>query len=268
MSFEENCRRENTCPGHPAHKWALPDSDKMVECINCGQFRNGGYIYLKNYSPLFVQKITNHFPFEFSSIHRNRIDALCEAKSCGFNYNDLLSVVIVNHYTSEESPTENGFWIPDWNTAEPYLSDISDKKRIQRIKFKNKCTKFAVFSTSEIQKFKGMTEELISTGLLEKALKQGYKVFVVTTRNQFRDSSDKWWQDKVIKVYTGYTNGGATDEGMISVWKQFYQDFGIDLNLLEIKTDRWTDYHNNLSRFGFKKGIDFCENGKKPVELY
>ena len=120
MSFEENCVKENTCPGQNNHIWSLPDSNKMVECINCGQYRNGGYIYLRKHSPLFVQKLIDYFPFEFGSIHSTRIDALCEGKLYGFKYNDLISVVIVHHYTSEESPTGNQFYIPDWNTAESY----------------------------------------------------------------------------------------------------------------------------------------------------
>lgn len=238
----------------------------MVDCVNCGQCRNGGYIYLKNYSPLFARKSTEHFPFEFGSIHATRIDALIEAKSYGFKYNDLISVVIISHYSSEESPTGNGFYIPDWNTAEPYTFDISDKKRIQRIKFKNKCKKFAVFNTSEIQKFKGMSDELVSTGLLEKALEQGYAVFVVTTRNQFSDT-DKWWRKLVMRTYTGHTGNGMTDEGMISTWKRFYQDFNIDLNLLKVG-DRWMDYQDNLSRFGIKRGIDFAKNKRYPVEMF
>ena len=45
--------------------------------------------------------------------------------------------------------------------------------------------KIAVFSTSEIQKFEGMTRNLISTGLLEKAIKLGYTVFVITSRTKF-----------------------------------------------------------------------------------
>ena len=70
----------------------------------------------------------------------------------------------------------------------------------------------AVFTTSDIQRFKSNLEELESTGKLEKAIEQGYEVFVITSRTGFKPQIDDWWMNQVSKVYTGYTGGCAKIE--------------------------------------------------------
>lgn len=151
----------------------------------------------------------------------------------------------------------------------PLIKGKLMNKQIQRIKFINKCKKIAVFSTSEIQGFdyRNNSSEIVSTGLLESALSQKYTVYVITTRTNFRDDIDSWWQSKVKKIYTGYTGYGANDKGFIQSWKTLYTDLGIDLNLLVLSyrnnqeyfldSQSWLDYQNNLSRFGIKRGRDF-----------
>ena len=142
------------------------------------------------------------------------------------------------------------------------------KKQIQRIKFINRCKKIAVFSTSEIQGFdyRNNSSEIVSTGALEAALSQKYTIYVITTRTNFRDNIDSWWQSKVKKIYTGYTGHGANDKEYIQTWKTLFTDLGIDLNLLilrQFNTEHffdqhsWLDYQNNLHRFGIKQGKDF-----------
>jgi len=133
----------------------------------------------------------------------------------------------------------------------------------------------AVFTTSDIQRFKGTSDELESTGKLEKAISQGYEVFVITTRTRFKPEIDSWWQNQVSNVYTGYTGNGATDSGMIETYKRFYRDQHIDIDQIVIGKrgcdtkemseyhekfpleDRWTSYENELRYFGFKTGKDF-----------
>ncbi len=133
----------------------------------------------------------------------------------------------------------------------------------------------AVFTTSDIQRFKGMSDTLESTGKLEKAIEQGYEVFVITTRTVFKPEIDDWWRNQVSKVYTGYTGQGATDSGMIETYKRFYRDQNINpdnmiLGRIGCHTkedseyfdkfppeDRWTTFENKLKYYGFKTGRDF-----------
>lgn len=139
--------------------------------------------------------------------------------------------------------------------------------------------KIAVFSTSEIQKFEGMTRNLISTGLLEKAIKLGYTIYVITSRTKFSELDD-WWLSKIEKLYTGYNGYGAGDVAFIETWKQFYQDRGIDLNDLKIRRienelsdsqidqgTSWMEYQNNLKIFGIKRGIDFIEKDQDVFDV-
>lgn len=132
----------------------------------------------------------------------------------------------------------------------------------------------AVFTTSDIQIFKGMSDDLESTGKLEKAIEQGYEVFVITTRTIFKPEIDDWWRNQVSKVYTGYTGQGATDSGMIETYKRFYRDQNIDpdtmiLRQITCETEqqskysnysreiRHMDYADRLQVYGFKTGRDF-----------
>lgn len=130
----------------------------------------------------------------------------------------------------------------------------------------------AVFTTSDIQRFKGMSDDLESTGKLENAIKQGYEVFVITSRTRFFPKIDDWWMNQVSKVYTGYTGGCATDKGMIETYKRFYRDQNIDMTPRMIgpytredsefydkfpEEGRWTNYENKLKHYGFKTGRDF-----------
>ena len=133
----------------------------------------------------------------------------------------------------------------------------------------------AVFTTSDIQRFKSNLEELESTGKLEKAIEQGYEVFVITSRTGFKPQIDDWWMNQVSKVYTGYTGGCATDKGMIETYKRFYRDQNIDpdnmivgfIGPLTEKDSKfeekypleisWMDYQNKLGHYGFKTGKDF-----------
>lgn len=134
--------------------------------------------------------------------------------------------------------------------------------------------KKAVFTTSDIQRFKGMSDTLESTGKLEKAIEQGYEVFVITTRTRFFPENDDWWRNQVSKVYTGYTGNGATDLGMIEAYKRFYRDQNIDpdtmiLRQITCETEqqskysnysreiRHMDYADRLQVYGFKTGRDF-----------
>jgi hypothetical protein len=133
----------------------------------------------------------------------------------------------------------------------------------------------AVFTTSDIQRFKGMSDILESTGKLEKAIEQGYEVFVITSRTVFKPEIDDWWRNQVSKVYTGYTGQGATDSGMIETYKQFFRDHNIDpddmiLGFIGCHTEKdskfyseyqpkisWMDYADRLQVYGFKIGKDF-----------
>ena len=133
----------------------------------------------------------------------------------------------------------------------------------------------AVFTTSDIQIFKGMSDDLESTGKLEKAIEQGYEVFVITTRTIFKPEIDDWWRNQVSKVYTGYTGQGATDSGMIETYKRFYRDQNIDPDDMVIgqigchneeyseflerypHNIHWMDYADKLEHYGFKTGRNF-----------
>lgn len=117
----------------------------------------------------------------------------------------------------------------------------------------------AVFTTSDIQRFKGMSDTLESTGKLEKAIEQGYEVFVITTRTVFNPEIDDWWRNQVSGIYTGYIGYGATDKGMIETYKQFYRDQNInpDEVITKFPEITWVDYAVSLEFHGFKRGKDF-----------
>ena len=132
----------------------------------------------------------------------------------------------------------------------------------------------AVFTTSDIQRFKGMSDELESTGKLENAISQGYEVFVITSRTVFKPEIDDWWRNQISKLYTGYTGGGAQDSGLIETYKRFYRDQNIDpdnmiLRKITCETEqdskysqyareiRHMDYADRLEVYGFKTGKDF-----------
>ena len=133
----------------------------------------------------------------------------------------------------------------------------------------------AVFTTSDIQRFKGMSDELESTGKLENAISQGYEVFVITSRTVFKPEIDDWWRNQVSKVYTGYTGGGAHDSGLIETYKRFYRDQNIDPDNMILRRigchteedSKWfdkypfepahMDYADRLEVYGFKTGKDF-----------
>lgn len=55
-------------------------------------------------------------------------------------------------------------------------------------------SKVAVFTTSEIQQLRH-PHSYVSTGALERAIRQDYKVYVVTTRTKL-NKYDQWWLER------------------------------------------------------------------------
>ena len=120
--------------------------------------------------------------------------------------------------------------------------------------------KIAVFTTSDIQvpwKWDGYTfiteiegTEIYSTGALEYALKEGYTVYVMTSRREF-GIHDEWWMSKVNSIRNGYyKGGGASDLGSIEAWKALYRQ----LNLPYQEYDTWMKYYDSLPEFGIQTG--------------
>ncbi len=156
--------------------------------------------------------------------------------------------------------------------------------------------KIAVFTTSDIQShasnvrcyvkkplhtsqvdFGGKVHEYASWGVLEKALEQGYHVYVVTTRTFF-STHDDWWLELVAEqpkksgfplpeksidsrcicygnVVLAGPCLGLNDEYTMQDWRDFIRDrLGLEPNP-EART--WLDLQEGLIRHDIKLGRHF-----------
>lgn len=95
--------------------------------------------------------------------------------------------------------------------------------------------KIAIFTTSDIWKYAppGNPMERVSTGKLEAAIEQGYKVLVASTRTELGDC-DQWWL-KLVGIENVFmadeTLNTGDDESMQeyfnSGWKRLFKRLGV-----------------------------------------
>lgn len=110
--------------------------------------------------------------------------------------------------------------------------------------------RIAIFSTSDIQQYVGADTYLkarpgnlrkaveddtflMSTGNLERAVRLGFDIFVVTTRPKF-SSTDDWWkvyvsEDQILTPDTRQDAMFANSPGLIAPWIRLFEKLGIPL---------------------------------------
>jgi hypothetical protein len=105
--------------------------------------------------------------------------------------------------------------------------------------------------------------EVYSTGALERALEQGYKVYVASTRERLGDH-DAWWISMVgaDAVFLAQSpdpeNYDETRNGGVSAgWMGVYKELGIPWPTHDGEPEFWTTARRLLSKHGIDIGADF-----------
>lgn len=134
--------------------------------------------------------------------------------------------------------------------------------------------KIAVFTTSEIQE-PGAQNKQHSTGALERAMSEGYEVFVVSTRDTF-GSHDTWWIEMVPADHVTHCRPLREDEHESGLrlnepWKALYERLGHDYphNFYQGRDCGdmfWTGARFHLTELGYKLGHSFRDRRKSSVK--
>ena len=151
--------------------------------------------------------------------------------------------------------------------------------------------KVAIFATSDIRSSDGRGEpvgitslegdEIRSTGALEKALSDGYDIYVVTTRSKLLEG-DMWWVMKVNprQIYmappvstdlTGDEREIAYQKAHLNPYKRLHMHLGHDYPLEKDprgKGERDASYQvgrANLKSLGYKLGQDIADEIRREA---
>lgn len=131
-------------------------------------------------------------------------------------------------------------------------------------------SKIAVFSTSDIMQCYANNEgrkvaehdgrAFYTRGTLEKALEEGYEVWVISTLTALDPSAHGWWQklvapDHVLLAQDGPSRG-AESPGLLAPWKEFFRIHGLPWD--EEKYVSWLMARDALiADPAFKLGYEF-----------
>jgi len=136
--------------------------------------------------------------------------------------------------------------------------------------------KIAVFETSEIfeqaqegqqqptelelktsvEDFDGTKWYIYSRGNLERALDDGYTVYVASTRHKLGDH-DAWWVEMVGRENVFLAGEEDIERAICLGWYKVYEKLGLEWPVHHARPFWWTGAREALRDHGVKLGVDF-----------